>query len=230
MFEGWKSIFYAFQEDTAINDIYQLSKDMMASSQAMFKYSVASLRNKESLAEKRDIPEEDKKLNALEAEVRKHLFIYLTIDRAVKNHRAVLVTSLISHDIERIGDYSKNIYYLGEKYQDSQKFGKFDGSLSEIESELLTEFDNSVKYFQDFDEGEHKSASAHLTSANEKIEALLRELQDSPENSGLDTKVIISLVLYLRFLKRISSHLRNVATSYYNPVDRIGFKVEEEQN
>jgi len=32
-----------------------------------------------------------------------------------------------------------------------------------------------------------------------------------------------SLTLYIRFLKRVNSHLRNIITSVVNPFDRIGF-------
>ena len=37
-----------------------------------------------------------------------------------------------------------------------------------------------------------------------------------------------ALVLYIRWLKRINSHLRNITTSVVNPFDRIGFQPKEE--
>ena len=44
---------------------------------------------------------------------------------------------------------------------------------------------------------------------------------------GMDKKIsssdAASLALYYRYLKRINSHLRNVATSVVNPFDQIGF-------
>jgi len=32
-----------------------------------------------------------------------------------------------------------------------------------------------------------------------------------------------AMALYIRFLKRVNSHLRNITTSVVNPFDRIGF-------
>ena len=37
----------------------------------------------------------------------------------------------------------------------------------------------------------------------------------------------VSTALYVRFLKRISAHLMNVASSVVNPFDRIGFRENE---
>ena len=37
----------------------------------------------------------------------------------------------------------------------------------------------------------------------------------------------VSTALYARYLKRISAHMMNVASSMVNPFDRIGFRQEE---
>jgi len=38
----------------------------------------------------------------------------------------------------------------------------------------------------------------------------------------------IATALYTRYLKRISAHLINIATSIFNPFERIGFREEAE--
>jgi len=43
------------------------------------------------------------------------------------------------------------------------------------------------------------------------------------ESRDLDIKTGAAMVMYLRFIKRIHSHLKNIATSIVNPVDRIGY-------
>jgi len=35
------------------------------------------------------------------------------------------------------------------------------------------------------------------------------------------------VALYMRYLKRVSAHLKNVATSVVNPYHRIGFREKE---
>ena len=38
----------------------------------------------------------------------------------------------------------------------------------------------------------------------------------------------VTLAMYIRWLKRINSHLRNITTSVVNPFDQIGFKPKED--
>ena len=40
---------------------------------------------------------------------------------------------------------------------------------------------------------------------------------------GLNAGEAVALTLYLRFLKRITSHLTNIASSVVNPIERIGY-------
>ncbi len=37
----------------------------------------------------------------------------------------------------------------------------------------------------------------------------------------------VTTALYVRFLKRVSAHLMNIASSVVNPFDRIGFRGED---
>ena len=40
----------------------------------------------------------------------------------------------------------------------------------------------------------------------------------------------VTTALYVRFLKRISAHLMNIASSVVNPFDRIGFRGDDPDN
>ena len=227
MFENWMKIIFAFQEDTAINEIYDVSKSMMKKSLISFENSVFTLRSPETVSKDFDVYSLDKEINQFERDIRRKLFFYQNSDIPTKNHRAILVMSLIAHDIERIGDYSKNIYELAGNHDTPVSFGKYNETLKIIENLILSEFKKSISYFVEFNEKIHQSIGEGLTKANEVIEKSLNEIQQNPDCVGSEQKEVISLVLYLRFLKRTSSHLRNISTSYYNPIDRIGFSLEK---
>jgi phosphate uptake regulator len=47
-------------------------------------------------------------------------------------------------------------------------------------------------------------------------------------DEALTASEAVSTALYTRYLKRISAHLMNIASSVVNPFDRIGFRPEEE--
>ena len=63
-------------------------------------------------------------------------------------------------------------------------------------------------------------------------------LHTEPHDPPLDRRAFVraehrrgcpaaTLAIYLRYLKRVSAHLKNVATSVVNPYHRIGFREKE---
>jgi phosphate uptake regulator len=50
------------------------------------------------------------------------------------------------------------------------------------------------------------------------------------EDPDLVCSEAVSAALYVRFLKRISAHLMNIASSVVNPFDRIGFRDDDLEN
>jgi len=58
--------------------------------------------------------------------------------------------------------------------------------------------------------------------ADEILAALIG--RDDP---GLPCNEAVGTALYVRFLKRVSAHLMNIASSVVNPFDRIGFRGDD---
>lgn len=224
--ENWKKIFATFQQDKDITALYEISKDIMTKAEIMMIYAIDRLRHRNTISESIDIYEKDKEINAAEIDIRRRIFIYLTVNQPNKKYNVAMIMSLISHDMERIGDYSKNISDLSDRYKDSLEFGKFNNPIKVIENLVLNEFSAVNSHFMGSSERIHKSIGEGLTECNNNIEALLKEVHDNADETGLPNEQIITLIMYLRFLKRISSHLRNITSSYTNPIDRIGFKIE----
>lgn len=52
-------------------------------------------------------------------------------------------------------------------------------------------------------------------------------LEDIVEDKNLSPKEGIIYALLLRYLKRVSVHIKNVASSVVNPFHRLGYKPEE---
>ena len=57
-------------------------------------------------------------------------------------------------------------------------------------------------------------------------------LKSLMNNEDLELKAgsAVALALYIRQLKRINSHLRNIASSIVNPFHRIGYKPKKKKN
>ena len=132
----------------------------------------------------------------------------------------VLVSIII--DIERLGDYTKNIVELAENHPKKLKGGKCEKDLKKVEKAVIEGF-TFVK--EAFEEGDTDKANEYLNAyawvnplCDEHIINFIKEKIDK-----INTCDAVTLALYFRFLKRLNSHLRNIATSVVNPFHKIGF-------
>jgi Na+/phosphate symporter len=126
-------------------------------------------------------------------------------------------------DIERIGDYSKNIHDLARNHPRRLHAGSLEEEAASIEREVLTNFDRTVRAFKQGDQAEARllmeEYKADISKRCAKVESML--VGGKVELSSADG---VTLALYLRFLKRISAHSRNLISSLVNPFDRIGYR------
>ena len=95
-----------------------------------------------------------------------------------------------------------------------------------IEGMLGKMFDDIVPALEESDYRRARAIiSSHGVSA-EKIDKHVHALCAGEALSGRSGHAA-TVALYLRFLKRVSAHIKNVATSVVNPYYRIGFREKE---
>ena len=129
-----------------------------------------------------------------------------------------------SVDIERIGDYSKNILDLAINYPDALDTKRLHKDLHDIEIEVKDRFDHIIDAVktQDIRNAGNllKGFKKHVTGASDRIVNNIiagnLEFQSGSEAAAI--------ALYARYLKRIGSHLKNITTTIINPIDAIGYK------
>jgi len=108
MFRRWLAI---FKKDTLMDKAYQRSFEMLEITRKMYLEAKESLRHKEDTQIKFDIYDLDSEINRFEREVRRNVFNYLTVSGGERLTSGLILVSIII-DIERIGDYTKNIVEL----------------------------------------------------------------------------------------------------------------------
>ena len=172
-----------------------------------------------------DIYNRDMEVNKYEREVRRNVLSHLSISGTGSLPSDFILTSIII-DIERIGDYTKNIVELAINHPGKLSGGIFEEKLQKIEKAVE---DNFTQTRDCFESGNSNIASELL----KKYDWVSRDCDSSlislvkEEDKSMKTGNAVALALYFRWLKRINSHLRNVTTSVVNPFDRIGFKPKE---
>ena len=183
--------------------------------------SIESLRNRDDDRIDIDIYKMDKKLNSFERDVRRKVMTHLSLGHSADIASGLVLVSIVI-DLERIGDYSKNIYDLAKSHPKRLTGGALAEKLAMIESQALDNFDKSVKAFKS---GNIDSARQVMTGYKDDISRQCRELEEALVTGEvtMDCAEATALALYTRFLKRISAHSRNLVSSLVNPFDRIGY-------
>jgi phosphate transport system protein len=223
----FKQLLAVFKKDTLMNRAYQRSFEMITVTNDMFLKAKKSLRHTEDNQIDIDIYDKDIEVNKFEREVRRNVLNHLILsDKAELPSGLILVSIII--DIERIGDYTKNIVELAMNHPEKLDGMDFEADLQKIEQAIGELFTKTRTCFE-------KSDKELALTILEDYKWINRLCDDSVlklvkmKNSELSTGEGVSLALYLRWLKRIHSHLRNIVTSVVNPFDRIGFKPKQEK-
>jgi phosphate uptake regulator len=130
-------------------------------------------------------------------------------------------------DIERIGDYSKNILDLAMNYPDALNTKHLHKDLYDIEKAVKERFDNTVDAVKTQDikiaRDLLKGYKEHITGASDRI---VNNIIAGNIKFGTGSEAA-AIALYARYLKRIGSHLKNITTTIVNPIDTIGYTVKK---
>ena len=217
-----KQIFEIFKSDSLYEQALSECHEMLDIDLSMFKASIESLRKSDSSDINIDIYEMDKKINEFEREVRRKVMTHLAIGGKEDIGSGLVLVSVVI-DIERIGDYTKNIYDLAVNHPKKLNGGSVENRLSKIEKISFKLFEESIEAFKKQD---IKKASSLMGNYKENIssqsDAITNEII-AGKIDDLEIGTASAVGLYARYLKRIAAHSRNLISSIVNPFERIGY-------
>jgi len=216
----WKEIVTLFRSQGPLQEAYDEAILMLKASHDMFDHSVKQLRAEGAL--ETDIYKRDQQLNKYERSVRRKIVTHMSVSAKPDVNLGLVLTAIVI-DIERIGDYTKNIVELAGVVTGSFDGLELDGEVAEIEKSMARMFDDIVPALEGPDEARARAIIGSHTIIASKVDDQVRALCASEVLSGRSGHAV-TVALYLRYLKRVSAHLKNVATSVVNPYYRIGFR------
>jgi phosphate uptake regulator len=212
-------MFSIFRDADQLQNVEDQINEMLGSARRMFDLACGALLMDESPSE---VSEElwslDKELNRTERSIRRELLIHGTVRGAEVDQGLMLVYMSITKDIERIGDYCKNIFDLANLGVDLRSGPDADGLRQHTKevADLLTEGSDAF-INQDAD------AVHQLIPKIRALEAHFDAHVDTNLQSEKPGYVAAPRALLFRHLKRIASHSSNVLSSVVMPVDRLDF-------
>lgn len=217
-----KELVELWRRDNLMKQALAESHTMLERTGVMFRESVKSLRQADAGEIGIDIYEEDRKVNHFERDVRRKILKHLVITGEL-NVVAGLILSSIVIDIERIGDYMKNIMELAAAHPAKLTCGKYEGDVQRIEATVSRLFEAIVPTLQASDTDRARRLIDESLWIKKKCDEIDADLIGDGDPS-LSSGDAVAIALYVRYLKRIGAHLMNVLSSVVNPFDRIGFR------
>ena len=194
---------------------------MLLKTREMFVESVWSLRESPTGELRLDIYQHDKAINKLERDIRKKLMTHVMIFDKSEVIAGLTLASVVI-DIERIGDYTKNIADLAIQHKKELKAAEFEETVVSIENRVKDFFEWTIKAFPESDVELARKVVNQYKDVSRDSAIMDNTLVKGECNFSISDAV--TLALYARFLKRIAAHLYNICTSIVNPFHRIGFK------
>ena len=216
-----RELFNLLRRDSLLEQALQSCFEMLDLCSSMVRTSVDTLRNKDVPHDGTNVYELDKRLNSFEREVRRKVLTHLALGNKADSAAGLTLASIVI-DIERIGDYCKNIVDLSRDHPDRLDVAAHEDDLVAIERAALGLFESTVPTFRSGDANEaRRLMEAYKVDVSKQCRVVEERLVRG--DTDLSVRTAVTLALYVRFLKRISAHSKNLVSSIVNPVERIGY-------
>ncbi|MGB5848268.1 MAG: PhoU domain-containing protein [Ignavibacteriaceae bacterium] len=222
-----KEILSVFKANTLMDRAFQRSYDMLDLTYNMYLQAKEVLRNTEHTELEVDLSDEDIEVNKYQREVRKDVFNHLVLTDGEQLSSGLVLVSIVI-DLERIGDYTKNIVEVAQNHPQRLHGGKFEDDLLRIEDGVDDNFKRTIEVFKTSDEDAGRQLLKEYKWIPRLSDKSLMSLVQQADPS-ITSGSAAALALYFRSLKRINAHLRNVTTSVVNPFHRIGYKPKKKK-
>jgi phosphate uptake regulator len=163
----------------------------------------------------------DRKVNQGERSIRRELVVHASVVGAIDTP-ALLVYMSIVKDIERVGDYAKNLLDL------ARDGARLEGhhSWASLRDEVADYLERTTTVFADRDAERARAMLAEgdvlLDRFDDGVSALVRGSDEGSEP--------VARALALRYLKRIVAHLMNVLSSVVMPLDKLDYFDEDPED
>lgn len=167
---------------------------------------------------KSQISDQDHEINLAEQKIRRRIVTHLSTGTdGVTALNSCLVLMNVVKDVERIGDYAKNIFEVFEttKQLDNTQ-------LLDVRNAILQSFQDVSTAFNDSNEVVARSVLAIIGQKKDTCDMIVEAALKSPTDEHA-----VAFALLARFFKRTLAHLGNIATSIVMPLDKIDYFDED---
>ena len=213
-----------WRSEDLLSQAWDESREMLEFSEDMFSSAIKYLRRGVKIKKLKKLKKEDKKINEFQQNVRKKVVTHFSVSKNIDNLPNGLVLLNMVIDVERLGDYTKNILDMAIYYPEALVSEELLPELNTLENEVRLRFQKTCESIgrQDIVLAEHL-----LKTHQESLAIVSDNIVHNCISGKIDfknNKQATVVPLYARYLKRIGSHLKNISTTMINPYEYIGYK------
>ncbi len=220
----FRDVINLWKKEDLLSQAWNRSYEMLGLSHEIFKQAVRFLGSGENIETLKALKKRDQEINEFQREVRRKVLTHYAVDQNTTDMADGLILINMVVDIERIGDYCKNILDLAINHPSSIVTGEVSNDLKLVEDEVQTRFQKTLQalHTQDADIAISLMEGYREQMTGKSDEIVNAVLKGDLEFGGHSRTAAITL--YARYLKRIGAHLKNITTTLVNPFDSIGYK------
>jgi phosphate uptake regulator len=170
------------------------------------------------------IYEHDVEVNKLERSIRKRIVAHLSIPGSRVDVPYCLLLMSLAKDVERLGDYAKNLSEVVDVRDAPLPDDELVGELREIRRGVEAGFQAAAEIFQASDREQAMQMIEQGRDIAHRCDALITRIG----RGGYGGETTTALVLATRFYKRIGGHVMNILTSVVMPLHKIDYYDEDE--
>ncbi len=220
----FKDVLSLWRSDDLLSQAWNESYEMLQLSREMFIQSVTMLRKQSKEKTLIALKKRDREINEFQRDIRRKVMTHLVLQEDSTDIPNGLVLVNIVVDIERLGDYCKNILDLAISTPKTFKTEKVSEDLKVIEDEVIKRFDQTMEALHSQDsEVAQELITTHRKMVAKTSDKLVDKILKGKITFNSESKAV-TVAIYARYLKRIGSHLTNIMTTLVNPFEAIGYK------
>jgi phosphate uptake regulator len=174
--------------------------------------------------ERTKIYKADVQVNKLERTIRKQVIAHLSITGNTPSLPYCLLLMSLVKDVERIGDYAKNLAEAPEFNQTQLPDDEIIAELREIRKGVESAFAVTAEVFQTSDRDRALFLIRQGRDLTHRCDALIVRIAQGAYPANLAT----ATVLGARYYKRIGAHALNILSSVVMPLHKLDYYDEKE--
>jgi phosphate uptake regulator len=196
----------------------ELAREMTVSAGEIF------FNSKTAPEDRSHIYEQDVKVNKLERSIRKQVVAHLSLPGNRPDVPYCLLLMSLVKDIERIGDYAKNLSEIVDIHPGPLPDDELVKELGEIRRGVDEAFQSAAEIFATSDSERALEFIRQGRDIAHRCDSLIRRVARASYDAGTTSAVVLGA----RYYKRIGGHVLNLLSSVVMPLHKIDYYDEDE--